>query len=262
MQVALIQMDIVLGEPDQNRIRAEQKIRQAAAAGAEVVVLPEMWTTGYCLDRIAQVADRSGRPTGDLMSRLATELKIHLYDGSVADLGPDGGVRNTSRAYGPDGSLLGTYSKVHLVPMMDEPKYLAPGEAVSTCELAGVKAGMAICYDLRFPELFRQMALAGAHILVIPAEWPSQRLHHWRTLLQARAIENQCYVLACNRVGADPNNQFPGHSLIIDPWGQILAEGGDGEEILTASIEPAQVADIRQRIPVFRDRRPDLYKLT
>lgn len=261
MQVALIQMDVLFGEPEANRRRAGERVRAAADSGAKVVLLPEMWTTGYCLDRIATVADQGLRPTGDLLSGLARELGIWLHGGSVANLGPDGKVRNTALAYGPDGALLATYSKVHLVPMMDEHLYLAAGDSVPAFAFASMPAGMAICYDLRFPELFRQMALAGAHLVVVPAQWPSQRLHHWRTLLQARAIENQCYILACNRVGRDPANAFPGHSAVIDPWGQVLAEGGGGEETVTATVDPGLVAQVRERVPVFRDRRPDLYRL-
>jgi omega-amidase len=261
MRVALLQMDIVLGEPEENRRRAEARIRAAAAGGASLVVLPEMWTTGYCLDRIAALADRDLEPTAGLLSSLAKELGIWLVGGSIANRGADGRVRNTALAHGPDGTLLATYEKVHLVPMMNEHLWLAPGDRVVTFSLAGVTAGLSICYDLRFPELFRQMALAGAHLLFVPAEWPSARLHHWRILLQARAVENQCYVIACNRVGRDSDNAFPGHSTVISPWGEVLAEGEAEEATVTATIDVHAVSGIRERVPVFRDRRPDLYRL-
>ncbi len=260
MRVALVQMDIALGRPDINRSRVADLVR-FAAADADLVMLPEMWSTGYCLPDLAgNLADRDGEPTGAFLSGIAKEFGIYLA-GTVADE-RGGKVYNLATVYGPDGQRVAEYAKTHLVPMMDEHLYLAPGSQVSVADLGAVKAGLAICYDLRFPELFRTMALGGAQLMLLPAEWPKQRLSHWRTLLMARAIENQCFVLACNRVGSDANNTFPGHSMVIDPWGTVLAEGGEGEEIIRATIDQAQVAEIRSRIPVFRDRRPDLYKVT
>jgi predicted amidohydrolase len=259
VKVALIQMDLALGRPEVNRDRAAKLVREAAA-GADLVMLPEMWTTGYALPELAgKLADRDGEPTGPLLAGLARECGIYLA-GSAADERA-GRVYNLATVYGPDGRRLAEYSKVHLVPMMNEPQYLAPGERAVVADLGGVKAGLAICYDLRFPELHRAMALGGAQLLLIPAEWPAQRLHHWRTLVMARAIENQCFVLACNRCGRDEANAFPGHSLVVDPWGNILAEGGEGEEIVRAEIDIAQVAEIRAKVPVFRDRRPEAYRL-
>lgn len=259
MRVALVQMDIALGRPDENRARVAERVR-AAAEGADLVMLPEMWSTGYALpDLLDRLADRDGEPSGPFLSALARECGVWLA-GSVPNQ-RDGRVYNHATLYGPDGGLVATYDKAHLVPMMDEHRYLAPGGQVTVAEIGGVRAGLAICYDLRFPELFRTMALAGAELMLIPAQWPAQRLHHWRILLQARAIENQCFVIACNRVGRDAANAFPGHSMVIDPWGTVIAEGGEGEEILRTEIDPGQVAEIRSRIPVFRDRRPDLYKL-
>ncbi len=258
MKVALVQMDIALGQPDLNRERATALIRQAAASGARLIMLPEMWTTGYCLPDLAGGhADRSGEPTGALLAGLARETGTYLA-GSVADE-RRGRVYNRATVYGPSGERLAAYDKAHLVPMMDEHRYLSPGDRLALTEIEGTTAGLAICYDLRFPELFRSLVLAGAELLLIPAEWPAQRLHHWRTLLMARAIENQCFVLACNRVGHDGKNGFPGHSMVVGPFGEVLAEGGEGEEILFAEIDLAQVADVRRRIPSLRDRRPDLY---
>lgn len=260
MKVALVQMDLVLGNPEANRLKAEARVRQAAADGAELVMLPEMWTTGYSLPELSgNLADRDGAPTGPFLSSLARECGIYLA-GSVADE-RDGKVYNLATVYGPDGALLAEYAKVHLVPMMDEPLYLAPGDSLATAMVGGGVAGLAICYDLRFPELFRTLALGGAQLMLIPAEWPAVRAHHWRTLLMARAIENQCFVLACNRVGHDGKNAFAGHSMVVDPWGNVLTEGGEEEAVLTATVELSDVAAVRSRIPVFRDRRPDLYKL-
>lgn len=259
MKVALIQMDIALAMPELNRERAAGLIRQAAADGAQLILLPEMWTTGYCLPDLAGgYADRAGEPTGELLSGLAKETGAFIA-GSVADE-RRGRVYNRAEVYGPAGERVAAYDKAHLVPMMQEERYLTPGDRLALGDLNGTKAGLAICYDLRFPELFRSLTLAGVELFLIPAEWPAQRLHHWRTLAMARAIENQAYVLACNRVGSDDANRFPGHSLVIDPFGEVLAEGGEGEEILLAEIDLAQVAAVRERIPALRDRRPELYR--
>jgi len=118
---------------------------------------------------------------------------------------------------------------------------------------------MMICYDIRFPELARKLALSGAKILFVPAEWPHPRLHHWRSLLIARAIENQMYVCGINRVGRDAANVFCGHSMIVDPWGEVIAEADETETIISAAVDLARPDEVRSRIPVFRDRRPELY---
>jgi len=259
VKVALIQMDVVLGRPAENRERIVDLVR-AAAQGADLVMLPEMWTTGYALPELANhLADRDGEPTGALLAALARECGVYIVGSAPDQRGAK--VYNSATIYGPDGTRLAEYAKAHLVPMMDEHLYLAPGSQVTVAQMGDAKVGLAICYDLRFPELFRTMALGGAQLMLIPAEWPTQRLAHWRTLIMARAIENQCYVLACNRVGRDAANAYPGHSMVVDPWGTVLAEGGEGEEVLRATLDLAQVAEIRARIPVFRDRRPDLYRL-
>ncbi|MCG0239925.1 MAG: carbon-nitrogen family hydrolase [Firmicutes bacterium] len=256
--VALIQMDLAFGQPEANRRRAEALIREAAARGARWVVLPELWTTAYDLPRLGAIADDGDQPTGPLLSRLARELGIAIF-GSVAERRPDG-IYNTLRVYGPDGSLAAAYDKIHLVPMLDEPRYLAPGRSPALARVDGVTVGLLICYDLRFPELSRGYALAGAEVLVVPAQWPAVRRHHWRTLAIARAIENQCYLLGCNRAGAGGGTRFDGGSLVVDPWGEVLAEGGPGEAILYAEIDPARVAAVRAEVPVFRDRRPEAYR--
>jgi predicted amidohydrolase len=148
---------------------------------------------------------------------------------------------------------------VHLYRLMKEDLCLTAGAQTTIVELPWAPAGLAICYDLRFPELFRKYALAGARMVILPAEWPRPRLAHWRTLLRARAIENQMYVIACNRVGGTSGDQFPGHSAIVDPWGRAIVEGGEDEEVLTAEINLDEVTSFRKLIPVFEDRRPDLY---
>jgi predicted amidohydrolase len=167
---------------------------------------------------------------------------------------------NTLTVFSPQGRMLAEYSKIHLFRLMQEEKYLTAGNQPVCVDLPFGRAGLAICYDLRFPELFRGYALAGADLVFLPSEWPRPRLSHWQTLVRARAIENQIFMVAVNRVGRDTANEFFGHSLVVDPWGEILTEGGEGEELITVEIDPLKVQEARRKIPILQDRRPDVYK--
>lgn len=260
LNIACIQSDIVLGEPKVNQYRLEQWMQQAVQAEEkpDVIVLPEMWNTGYALTDIDDLADLQGLESKTWLSGFARRHEVHIVGGSVAQK-TGNEVRNTMYTYNRQGELSGEYSKIHLFRLMEEEKYLAAGDQKVTFELEGVQAGASICYDIRFPELARSLALEGARVLFVPAEWPHPRLHHWRTLLTARAIENQMYVVACNRVGVSGKDSFFGHSMIIDPWGEIIAEGGESEEIVTGQIDLSLVEEVRNKIPVFEDRRPGLY---
>ncbi|MGG6311997.1 carbon-nitrogen family hydrolase [Paenibacillus macerans] len=261
-RIALIQSDIALGEPARNRERLESAMERAAEAPAkpDVIVLPEMWNTGYALTEIARLADPEGRESRAWLSAFAARHGINVVAGSIAEK-RSGQVFNTMRVFDRSGQEAGSYAKIHLFRLMEEEKFLSPGERCVTFELDGIQAGASICYDIRFPELARTLALQGAKLLFVPAEWPHPRLHHWRTLLMARAIENQMYVIACNRTGSSGKDDFFGHSLIIDPWGDVIAEGGEGEEIVGVTIDLTLVDQVRRRIPVFADRRPGLYEL-
>jgi predicted amidohydrolase len=148
---------------------------------------------------------------------------------------------------------------LHLFRLMHEDEWLQAGSSALELDLPWGNTGLAICYDLRFPELFRKYAVDGAKMIVIPAEWPIERVEHWRALLVARAIENQCYIVATNAAGQTGDTVFGGHSMIVDPWGKIVIEGGDAPMLLTAEIEMDMVDEIRRRIPVFEDRRSDIY---
>jgi len=258
--VALLQMDIAIGEPERNYEKLNELLQEAVghAVKPDVIVFPEMWNTGYALDRIQELADAEGQRTRELLSRFARDNGVWIIGGSIAETRADG-VFNTIYAFDKEGNAIGDYSKIHLFRLMDEEKYLQSGDRVGALELDGVPAGMMICYDIRFPELARRLALGGAQVLFVPAEWPNPRLHHWRTLLMARAIENQMYVISCNRVGISGTTEFFGHSMIIDPWGEVVAEGDENERIIRARIDLGLVAEVRKRIPIFEDRRPQLY---
>lgn len=260
LHIALIQADIEIGNVQANMDNMLAMMEKAAAANhkPDVIVLPEMWNTGYALDRIQELADPMGQETSSMLSEFARKHRIQVVGGSVAERIEDR-IYNSMYVFNRNGEQIAKYSKIHLFRLMDEEKFLQAGQHTVTFDLEEMKAGASICYDIRFPELSRTLALGGAQVLFVPAEWPHPRLHHWRTLLIARAIENQMYVVACNRVGTSGETDFFGHSLIIDPWGEIIAEGDERETIVTGMLDCKLTDEVRGRIPVFEDRRPHLY---
>ncbi|MEK3890302.1 carbon-nitrogen family hydrolase [Bacillus sp. FSL K6-3431] len=257
-KIGCIQMDIAFGEPKKNFKLAEQWFEKAAKEKCTVIVLPELWTTGYDLGRLDEIAHDDGEDVILFLQEQAKKHNFHIVGGSVAKQ-TDNGVKNTMYVIDKEGQLVHEYSKLHLFQLMDEHLHLQAGDDVPTFTLEGEEAAGFICYDIRFPEWLRKPVLEGAKVLFVVAEWPAPRLDHWQILLRARAIENQSYVIACNRAGQDPNNVFAGHSMIIDPWGEIIAEGGNEEELVIGDINPQEIEGIRNRIPVFADRRPKYY---
>lgn len=260
VHVAIAQLKVSLGEPEQNLSRARQLLQEAKARGAELVVLPELWSTGYVLTQASRYGSDRNEGIFEQIGELARAFGLYLC-GSMIEAS-EGSFFNTQTIYSPDGTLLSLYRKIHLFGLMQEPEFLTAGDKLVTVDLPWGKAGMAICYDLRFPEMFRSYALNGAQLFLISAEWPRPRLDHWRTLLRARAIENQCFVVACNCVGEGNGNVFGGHSMIVDPWGEILAEGGDEETVISADLDLELVHDIRKHYPVLADGRADICQLS
>lgn len=251
-------MNIAFGNPQDNYTIAEKLIANAADNKPDLVVLPELWTTGYDLTRLGEIADHGAKETVKFLKYAAKKYKVHIVGGSVANQGEDG-VKNTLLIVDKNGEFISKYDKLHLFKLMDEHLHLQAGREKGLFTLNNRQFAGVICYDIRFPEWIRAHAATGAEALFVVAEWPAARLAHWRSLLIARAIENQCFVIACNRSGEDPNNRFAGHSMIIDPWGEVLAEAGEEEEILTAEIDLEVVRKIRSQIPVFDDRKPEYY---
>ena len=257
LTISLAQMDIALGQPQVNLAKVQEWTAEARRRGSDVVLFPELWPTGYDLENAEQYATSLDEALFAELAALARENAVHICGSLLCS--QDGRYHNTAPLFSPAGERLGHYSKIHLFRLMDEDKYLTAGQAAPVFDLPWGKSAIAICYDLRFPELFRRYALAGTRIIFLPAEWPYPRLEHWCTLLQARAIENQVFIAACNRVGESKGERFSGHSAIYDPWGRLVVEAGDGEVLLTASVDTALVEKVRQAIPVFADRRPELY---
>lgn len=250
-------MNIKLGDVRKNLNTMQQLAVEAGRRGSHLLVLPELWSTGYALDQSKELANTLNTGMFTQVTTIAQQNKLSIVGSILEKRGVE--VTNSAAFFAPNGRMMGVYRKIHLFRLMDEDKWLQAGSAPLTIDLPWGNTGLAICYDLRFPELFRQYAVDGAKMIIISAEWPAVRVEHWRTLLQARAIENQCYIVATNAVEETGDTVFGGHSMIVDPWGKIVIEGGDSPMLLTAEIELDLVDEVRQRIPVFDDRRPDLY---
>lgn len=262
MKISSYQMQIIPGDPDANRQKVAEWIKKVTEEEQpDIVVLPEMWTTSYTLSELKAISDQAGEPTTSFLQQLAQEYQINIVGGSFANIKNDK-VYNSSVVINRKGDVVYRYDKVHLVPMLDEHLYLTGGETSHVFELEGIKMGLIICFDLRFPELSRSLALDGAEVLFVVAEWPDIRLNHWKHLQIARAIENQIYLVSVNNVGMHNGNRFGGTSMIVDPWGEVLASGGEEHEAtITKEIDLNKVPQIRKEVPVFSCRVPSVYKL-
>lgn len=261
---ALLQMNIHHCRPEDNFLRARQLFAQAMGRTPrpDVVVLPELWSIGFSTEvfqRIDKLAEPENGPSLTLLRQLAREHQVWVAGGSIATRHRDGITRNTSFLIDRQGNLVGDYSKIHLFSLQDEQCAFQGGTKAQVYDTEFGRTAMMICYDIRFCELPRIYAIKQAQLLITTANFPNPRVNHWRSLLIARAIENQMYVVACNRVGSTPECSYPGHSLIIDPWGNVVAEAGEEEEILCGSIELSNVQTVRSQIQVFQDRQPQLY---
>ena len=256
IKVAAVQMDIILGNPPANRAKAFHMVEKAAQQQAKVILLPELWTTGYCLERVHLLAETKTGPSIIGLRKLARRYGVTIA-GSIAEKSHKG-IFNTAYVVNQDG-LLGRYRKIHLVPFMSETTYLKAGHALPVFHSNGVKFAVTICYDLRFPELIALLGYQKIDLYLNTAAYIVPRLEHWRIMLRARAIENQFFVLAASRVGHDGTYTYFGHSLIIDPLGKILAEAGESEEIITAELDLGYLQEVRKQLPLLDNRRPALY---
>jgi predicted amidohydrolase len=268
VRASLIQIgtdDIDGAEPvrdaEARRGRAAALVRDAAAQGAELVVLPELWTVGaFAYESFATGAEPLRGPTYEAMAKAASETGVWLHAGSIPERAPDGApdagtLYNTTLLFSPDGSLAASYRKIHRFGFdKGEAVLMGAGSELVTVRLPETTAGLATCYDLRFPELFRGLVDRGAELFLIGAGWPERRRAHWTLLAQARAVENQAYVLACGSAGTHAGVPQAGHSIAVDPWGAVLGEAGPGEEILTVDLDLPAVATTRERFPALKDR--------
>lgn len=261
MQISCVQMDMQLAQPAENFAHAEALIRQAAEAHPDVIVLPETWNTGFFpKEKLHELADRDGAEVKRRLGALAKACGVNLVAGSVANV-RDGKIYNTAMIFDRSGACVAEYDKTHLFTPMGEHQTFEFGDHLCRFQLDNVDCGILICYDIRFPELTRTLALAGMDVLFVVAQWPAARTGHLRTLMQARAIENQMFTVCCNSCGRAEETIYGGMSSIVDPWGQTLALAGDKEEIITAACDLDVIGGIRSSINVFADRRPGLYRL-
>jgi predicted amidohydrolase len=264
VKLALIQFDVDLGRaPEKSREAAVAKVHEAAEDGADLVVLPELWLHGgFDPEPWAATAEPMHGETAQVMQEAAADCGIVLHAGSIVERTPDGKLYNTSLVFDAEGEMLAGYRKIHRFGFdKGEAVVMSAGEHVATFPLRDLdgstitEIGLATCYDLRFPEMYRRLLDAGAQTIVQPAAWPAARVEHWRLLLRARAVENQFFVAGCAVAGTQSGIEMSGHSVVIDPWGEVVAEAGAGETILYADIDPALVDSTRERFPVLRDRR-------
>lgn len=256
--VSAIQFDIKLNDLKHNVEKAFGMMERAANQGSNLIVLPEMWPIGFDYEDIQKLPPSYIDDILGLLADLAKKYKLYVVAGTMAETA-EGKFYNTSFLVNPAGRPVGKYRKTHLFKEIGEQDFFAPGNDAFCIETEIGKIGIAICYDIRFPELFRQMALSGAEIICVPSQFPHPRLEHWQTLLRARAIENQLFVVGSNRVGRMGNTEYFGHSMIIGPYGEIIAEADEDEEILTETIDIDKMYEVRKVLPSFSERRPDVY---
>ncbi|MGW9030972.1 carbon-nitrogen family hydrolase [Streptomyces sp. NPDC055722] len=255
MRASLIQFRVEDNESvDSRRRRAASLVRDQTEV--DLVVLPELWTTGaFAYEQFGSEAEPLEGPTYEVMAKAASDAGVWLHAGSIPERDPEGPIYNTSLIFSPSGELAAFYRKIHRFGFdKGEAVLMGAGTEPVTVRLPETTVGVATCYDLRFPELFRSLVDAGAETIVIPAGWPERRRSHWTLLAQARAVENQAYVLACGTAGTHAGVPQAGHSIVVDPWGDVLAEAGADEEVLTLEFDPARVAATREQFPALKDR--------
>lgn len=255
-RVAAIQHDIVWADREANFARLAPQVARAAAAGAELVVLTETFSTGFVVDR-HDIGEPEGGPSTEFLAMCAKEHDVWVA-GSCPEVPADSAANdqrpaNTLIFAGPDGTTY-RYRKIHPFTHGGEQRYYRPGAELVTFDIAGLRVSPFVCYDLRFADEFWQLAHA-TDVFIVPANWPAQRRHHWRTLLRARAIENQAYVVGVNRVGEGGGVEYCGDSVIIDPMGEILASAAGVETMLLVDIDPTVVASTRDHFRFLPDRR-------
>lgn len=264
LRVAAIQLTARSDDAASNRRRAGELIRKAADAGAQLVVLPEKWTGYGDPAQLKTLAEPVDGPSAEMMSEWARVHQMAVIGGSITEQGPREGKHfNTALVFAADGQLVARYRKVHLFDVdvggrcYRESDREAPGEHVVTCDLAGWRVGLAICYDLRFPELFRELANQGAELVAVPAAFTAATgPAHWELLVRARAVEDQCFFVAADQWGEHcPGTRSHGDSLAVDPWGEVLARLPEGEGVLVCDLDRGRLGEVRSALPALSHRR-------
>jgi omega-amidase len=255
MQVIGVQVDIVWEDKAATFDRVRRLIDAAPPRAGDLLVLPEMFSTGFSMN-VATIQEGSKRLAEQFLESLAREFGCYAL-GGVANIGPDGRGRNQAVAYSPAGREVVRYDKMQPFNVGAEGKHYAAGDSVKYFDWNGMKVAPFICYDLRFPEIFRAAVRQGAQLFPVIASWPAYRDWHWTTLLKARAIENLACVIGVNRCGKDPFHPYAGGSLILDQQGRVLADAGGGEGVIRADVDAAMVDGWRRDFPALGDMRPE-----
>lgn len=251
MHVVAVQFDVQWENKAANFARVRALLQAAAVPAGSLIVLPEMFSTGFSLN--LEATRQATPPEGEqFLAEVAREFQSAVVGGVVVD--GSGKPTNQSVAVAPDGRILARYAKIHPFSLGSEDAHYAAGNEIVTFEWGGFTVAPFVCYDLRFPEIFRAAADRGATLFTVIAQWPIRRVTHWSVLLRARAIENQACVVGVNRVGSDPQFVYPGGSAVLDPHGNPLVEAGNQEQVFTVELDPAAVAGWRSEFPALRDR--------
>ena len=256
MKISILQMHTILGQAETNRASLLRLTEKALAGNPDVLIMPEMWPIGFFPRPIKNHADRDGENTRTMLSELARKCRVNIIGGSVARLeSATGKIYNTCYVFDRQGQEIASYDKVHLFSPGREDQIFEAGKNFCTFTLEGHKCGLAICYDLRFGSFLMDLT-SDIDLLFLPAAWPRLRQSHWEILTRARAIEYQVFVIAANG-GAAPGDKHPlaGRSGIYDPWGEILAQAGGGEEIISAQLDFSALQESRSKIPVRKDKK-------
>jgi omega-amidase len=255
--ISLAQMELEMGNISHNLQMVLGMVMEARKRSSQLILIPELWSSGFDLQNRA-IHSKENANLIATMLKLASENKIWIGGSWLEE--KNGNFFNTFNLFPPVGLTPIKYAKAHLFRLMEEDQWLSPGNNIQLADLQWGMTGLSVCYDLRFPELFRYYALHGASLILIVAEWPLRRINHWTTLLRARAIENQLFIAGVNSVGKTGDETFGGKSAIINPWGEPLVEGNENSSgLLTAEIDLNEVSRIRNWMPIFKDRRPDIY---
>lgn len=256
VRVAMIQLDCSSDEPVTHRVPRTLALVDSAARDVDMLILPELWHVGaFDVDAAREHAQPVDGPLVEALSGLAREHGIWLHGGSFAEVDGDQHF-NTSVLFGPDGDLAAAYRKVHLFGFDGgETTLMSGGDELFVVETPLGATGLATCYDLRFPELFRALVDGGASAFLLTSGWPTPRIGHWDVLTQARAIENQAWLIACNEVGQQPGIRLGGHSTVVSPTGDIVVRAGEEPEVVVVDIDPNDALRWREQFPVLDDIR-------
>ncbi len=255
-KAGIVQFDVRPGNIESNLSSALKGIDQLKALNAKIALLPEMWSCGFDNKSLGKHAEKTANII-DKLTLIASRYNMIIAGSLPESSGND--IFNTMYLIDGDRGVINTYRKIHLFSHTQEDKYFCAGNRAVVCETSAGPVGLMLCYDLRFPELCRTLTLSGALLILTSAQWPLERIIHWDILVRARAIENQIFMVAANRCGMENSIEYGGSSLLVSPFGEILARAEDRECIISSEIDFTELAEFRRKIPCLNERMPDTY---